>query len=69
MELSERLITEEIDEFLRRAAMRMEQQSIHIHELQAGPESLRAQGHLKQSRAMCDRLRAYRARFPSGIFN
>jgi FKBP-type peptidyl-prolyl cis-trans isomerase (trigger factor) len=63
MDFSERVITEEIDEILRRAAMRMEQQSIHIHELQAGSESLRAQGRLKQARAMCDRLRAYRARF------
>jgi hypothetical protein len=63
MELSERFISDEIDEILRRAAMRMEQQSIHIRELQAGSELLRAQDQLKQARAMCDRLAAYRARF------
>jgi hypothetical protein len=63
MDFSESAVAEEIDEILRRTAMRMEQQSIHTQELQAGPELSIAQLQLKQAHAMCDRLRAYRARF------
>jgi hypothetical protein len=63
MDLSESVVAEEIDEILRRAAIRMEQQSIHTQELQVGPELSIAQVQLKQARAMCDLLRAYRARF------
>jgi hypothetical protein len=63
MGFSESLVDEKVDEILRRAAMLMEQQAIHIQELQAGRERSSAQGQLSQTRAMCERLRAYRARF------
>jgi FKBP-type peptidyl-prolyl cis-trans isomerase (trigger factor) len=63
MEFSEIIVAEEIDEILRRATMRMQQQTIHIQELQAGPERSSAQGQLRHARAACDQLRTYRARF------
>jgi hypothetical protein len=53
MDFSESVVAEEIDEILRRAVMRMEQQSIHTQELQAGPELSIAQVQLKQARATC----------------
>jgi hypothetical protein len=63
MEFSESIVAEEIDEILRRAAIRMQQQTIHIQELQAGPELSSAQTQLSRTHAMCDQLRTYRARF------
>ena len=63
MDFSERVVAEEIDEILRRAAMRMQQQTIHIQELQAGPERSSAQDQLRQAHAMCCKLQVYRARF------
>jgi hypothetical protein len=63
MDFSEMVVAEEIDEILRRAAMRMQQQTIHIQELQAGPERSSAQDQLRQAHAMCGKLQVYRARF------
>ena len=65
MEFSKSVGAKEIDAILRRAAMRMQQQTIHIQELQSGAERSRAQVELRQTHAMCDRLRASRAALSS----
>jgi hypothetical protein len=62
MDFSESVIAEEIDEILRRTSVRMQQQRLHIEEMQVGPEASNAQVRLSQTHAMWDRLRIYRAR-------
>jgi hypothetical protein len=51
----------QIDELLRRASLRVEQQRIHVAEL-TDNQALRAQGVLTEMLASIDRLTEYRAK-------
>jgi len=64
MNLTEIMMTENIDEILRRSALRLEQERIHVRELPEGShQSLSAGAALTSSVAAFGRLKAYRSRF------
>ena len=63
MDLSEIIIAENVDEILRRSALRLEQERIHVRELHDDSHQSRAaEAALTISVASFDRLNAYRAR-------
>ena len=60
MDLSEIIIAENVDEILRRLALRLEQERIHVRELHNdGHQSRAAEAALTSSVASFDRLKAY----------
>jgi hypothetical protein len=63
LNLSEIMVAENVDEILRRSALRLEQERIHVRELhQDSRERNAAEAALTSSVASHDKLKAYRLR-------
>jgi hypothetical protein len=66
MNYSEIVVAAQIDEILRRAALRIERHRIHVRESPGtGPQASIARDMLREALAAFDRLRAHRAKFPA----
>lgn len=64
MRLPEKLMAEDLDQIIRRCALRLEQESVHVGMLQEGGDQyIAAKAALEQGTAALGRLRIYRANF------
>ena len=63
MNLPESVVAESLDQIIRRSALRLEQERVHVGELSKGPHHASAKATLADGMQALDKLRAYRARF------
>lgn len=63
MDLPESVLSEGLDEIIRRSALRLEQEQVHVRELRAGAQQASAKATLADGMRALDKLRKYRARF------
>jgi len=64
MNLPESVLSESLDEIIRRSRLRLEQERIHVAELRAGgPLHASAKATLANGMQALDKLNKYRARF------
>ena len=64
MNLPEDLMTETLDEIIRRSTLRLEQELLSVNALrEGGQDQITAKAHLAKSAAVLDSLKVYRARF------
>ena len=64
MNWAEVIVAENVDEAIRRSALRLEQESVHLNMLQSGGnQHSSAKATLEQRMTALGRLKAYRARF------
>jgi hypothetical protein len=64
MDLTESVLSENLDEIIRRSALRLEQERLHVAELQVGgTRRTSAKATLAVGMQALDKLKAYRARF------
>jgi hypothetical protein len=64
MNLPESVVAESLDQIIRRSALRLEQERVHVGELsKGGPQHASAKATLADGMQALDKLRAYRARF------
>jgi hypothetical protein len=64
MDLPERVLSENLDEIIRRSALRLQQERLHVGELSVGgAQHASAKATLASGMRALDKLKKYRARF------